>query len=73
MTQLRIYSILNTCSTHHHIMNANNLLEMARLRSIVQRLRRTQGQQQTLEILQRVIEMEFKKEHRNGQQLQPTR
>lgn len=73
MTQQLIRSIINTCSTHNPIMNANNLLEMARLRSIVQRLRRTQGNDQTLVILQRVIEMEFSREESNGKTPQPTR
>jgi hypothetical protein len=40
-------------------MNSQTLLEMARLRSIVQRLKRTHGEDDTLDILLRVIEMEF--------------
>lgn len=54
-------------------MNVNNLLEMARLRSIVQRLRRTQGDDRTLAILQRVIEIEFSREESHGKTPQPTR
>lgn len=47
-------------------MNVTNLLEIARLRSIVQRLRRERGAEATLAILRRVIETEFKEEIADG-------
>lgn len=41
-------------------MNTNRIMERARLISIVQRLRRVMGDQQTLDLLHSVISTEFK-------------
>lgn len=43
-------------------MNFNRIMERARLISIVQRLRRVMGDQQTLDLLHSVISTEFKGE-----------
>lgn len=40
-------------------MNTSRLLEVARLRGIIQRLIRTLGEAETLEILRQVIETEL--------------
>lgn len=43
-------------------MNPNRLMERARLTSIIQRLRKVLGDAETLAILHKVIEAEFKTE-----------